>query len=153
VNYTDAKLLIEFATLQARITEDHGALSIDPVALAGSPRVRLTQTKGYRDLRAFFDRLSPRAKEGFRRQLRMQIDGVRAVLKRCAETGEKPSLADLEISVTDAETGLPADGRCGGSGAGITEPVDERVGCQRCMASWHQNDIGFKIPEHQEEKA
>jgi len=158
VNFADAKLLLEYVKLQQEVTEDKGLLLQEQAGLVGEPRISLKRTiaaKGYRTLRATVERMSPRAKDGFLRDLRQQISAVRMLLKRCAETGEKrPSLADLDVAIrmTEVETVQPADGRCTGSGAGITEPVDERIGCQRCMASWHQGEIGFRIPVHQEQK-
>lgn len=142
MTFADARLLRDFAQLMLEV-----AAARDPVARMGVS-VNLNATKGYRDLRAWFVGLSPRAREDARRLLRMQIQGAREVQRL---TGKVPDLGDLTIEIRDAETSVPVASSCPGSGRGIAAPIDDQIQCSCCAARWGVHDIGFKIPDHSKE--
>jgi hypothetical protein len=102
VRYEHAKLLLEFARLQLAI-----ALSRNPSAAMDVTEATLTGTPGYRKLRAWFAGLSPRKRDAGALYMREQMKGIRDVMALARKTGEKLSLADIEISTFDESTREP----------------------------------------------
>jgi len=153
MTYAESRLLLEFAQLQARVAADH-----DPVAKMDTVRVNLTSTKGYKDLRAWFVALSPFARVRARRYLAMQIEGTRDLIRKAEDAGEKVSLAEITFEIREEDQPRARLPMCPGSGRGIAGPMDDglghlRIWCAYCKASWSVDDIGFKIPQHEEQKA
>lgn len=96
----DQKLLLAFAKLMLRI-----AHAKNPTASLDVTEATVNRSAGYKRLRSFFLDLSPRKRDGFRRMMRNQIDGVKALIAEAERTGEKIDLGDIVIEWKDAETG------------------------------------------------
>lgn len=121
----------------------------------GAKSAPLTETDGYKRLRAWFVRLSDRAKARARRDMEQQIVAVRKLIADTAASGERLDLAELQIIDLD-ESGnaletaeLQATNLCLGSGAGIPGVERGIVKCPKCVMGWDAHAIGFKIPPHE----
>lgn len=68
---------------------------------------QVTRSDGYKKLRAFYVRLSDRAKLAYRKHLRSQLTGIEQLIAKAKETGEAFSYGDIEIDIIDARTGSP----------------------------------------------
>lgn len=151
-------MLIAWAELNAKIA---AARHPDLLEQVGARQVRITETDGYRALRAWFVRLSPRAKARAMSWMRTQIDGINAAVAKVEAEGETfryQDLADLVIEFKD-DTGRPItaavvdiEDSCYGSGSGMPGVVTESgvtyVKCPRCEMRWEAHSIGFTIPPH-----
>lgn len=98
MRFEDQRLLLAWVRLQAEIL-----VARNPTATteAGADAIPLHQTSGYRLLRAWFARLSPKAQVRARSWLQSSITGTRMALAKARlaarVTGEPVSMADLEI--------------------------------------------------------
>jgi hypothetical protein len=102
VTLADQRLLLEFARLMLRIGHAQ-----NPLCVLDVTEKTVTRTKGYKRLRAFHLSLSPRPREIWRKQLRAQIDGVKAMEKLARDNDEPFSLGDIVIELFDAESRKP----------------------------------------------
>lgn len=98
MRFEDQKLLLAWARLQAEIM-----VARNPTEAVSADVIPLQQTMGYRKLRAWFVRLSPRAKVRARTWFQAQIVGTREVLAKARAAGEKPNIGDIEIDVRAIE--------------------------------------------------
>ncbi len=107
MRYEHAKVLIEWAKLMGEISRSRASalgLALDTVTDAN-----ITQTKGYRDLRAFHAHLPKRKLEAAIADMKRQMVGIRQVMAIAKQTGEPLELGDLEISTFTADGApLPA---------------------------------------------
>ncbi len=94
MRYADAILLGRYARLQLEIV-----VAKNPTAKIDLSKDTVRKSIGYRKLRAWFMRMSPRKRADARRWLKLQCEGVEQIKKLCIHTGEDPStvLADIEI--------------------------------------------------------
>lgn len=143
MNYVDAQLLLEFARLNLSI-----AAARDPAARITVSRQALVRSKGYRELRAMWVRMSDRAKSKYRRAMRMQIEGIRELERRATAAGETFCLADVKIELELIDDSDETSTDCPGSGQGITDPVGLMIRCSSCEMGWDPHSIGFRIPSH-----
>lgn len=151
MNVEQQQVLLAWARLQLEI-----AISRNPTAAMDVSAETITRSTGYRKLRAWFVRLSPRARGDAVRWMRSNTDGVRQVMAAAKASGEPLSMADVTIELIDAETRDPIGGEmigCPAVGGGIpgvdldgnNQPY---VQCPRCLMRWAAHDIGFRIPSH-----
>lgn len=101
MRYGDQQLLRDYARLALRV-----AAAKNPAAKHDVDE-RTTLRSGYQMLKARMDQLSPKNRERFRYMLRSQVQGVNTLMARAKASGEEFSLADIEISLYDAQTREP----------------------------------------------
>ena len=99
MRYEHAAVLLDFAKLNLEI-----AIAKNPIAAMDMSEANITRSVGYKRLRAFFVSLSPKKQAAFCADCKRQIDGIREVMRQAASTGEKLSIAEIEISTFDGET-------------------------------------------------
>lgn len=94
----DMKLLQRYARLQFDI-----AVAKNPTAIMDLTYETVTKSVGYKKLRAWFMRMSPRKRDDARRWLAQQCEGIEKIKKLAAQTGEDATsiLADIEIKHLD----------------------------------------------------
>ena len=162
MNIDQQRMLIAWAELNAKIAAARHPNLLEQV---GARQMRITETDGYRALRAWFVRLSPRARSRAVAWMRSQIDGINAAVAQIEASGEEfryQDLADLVIEFKD-DTGreinaavVDIESSCYGSGSGMPGVVTEAgityVKCPRCEARWEAHSIGFSIPSHVPQK-
>ncbi len=156
MKYEDSKLLLEFGKMAADVAAAIGRAQPERLLTEmGAQRAPISETTGYRRLRAWFSRLSERAKARARRDMEQQILAVRKLLADAAASGTPVDLAELQIVDLD-ESGdelqtaeLQRTWQCPGSGRGIPGVENDLVTCPACLMRWDAHGIGFKIPPHE----
>lgn len=162
MTYAETKLLLEYARLlmeivvysnTAEIARQHGYTLTPTDRLTV---VRTSESKGFREHRAFVARLAPSTRARYLAQVRRQMDAMREVFAKAKADGTPMSMEPFEITIRDAETGETigaAPTLCPASGGGIPGAFVEAgrliVQCPSCRARWDAHEIPFKLPNHE----
>ncbi len=119
MRYEHAKLLLDFSRLQLRIAlarrERGDVVHVSAEDLEARKHIldvpvtdaTIVKSIGYRKLREFFVRLPKRKQDKLAIDWRRQITAIEAVVSQAKKTGEVFTYADVELTTTDAETGIP----------------------------------------------
>lgn len=161
MTYSDTKLLLEYARLLMEIVVYSNASEVArKFGYTMTPQdkltvVRTSESKGFREHRAFVARLAPSTRARYLAQVRRQMEAMREVFAKAKADGAPMSMEPFDIVIRDAETGEAigaAPTLCPASGGGIPGAFVEAgrlvVQCPRCRARWDAHDIPFKLPSH-----
>ena len=94
MKYDDARLLLRYAKLQLEI-----AVAKNPTAEMNLDETLVHRSVGYKKLRAWFRRMSPRKRVEARYWLRQQCDGIDKMKKVAVGYGLDPKAALAEIEI------------------------------------------------------
>lgn len=162
MTYSETKLLLEYARLLMEIVVYSNTAEIarqQGYTLSPTDRltvVRTSESKGFREHRAFVARLAPSTRARYLAQVRRQMEAMREVFAKAKADLAPMSLDAFDITIRDAETGEAigaAPTFCSASGGGIPGAFVEAgkliVQCPSCKARWLAHDIPFKLPNHE----